>query len=57
MKQVGLSIAVADAHDVVKERCDWITQHTGGHGAVRDVCELLMTAHGTLDEQFSRYLG
>lgn len=57
MKQVGLSIAVADAHDVVKERCDWITQHTGGQGAVRDVCELLMQAHGTLDEQFSRYLG
>lgn len=57
MKQVGLSIAVADAHDVVKDHSDWVTQHTGGHGAVRDVCELLMQAHGTLDEQFSYYLG
>ncbi len=57
MRQVGLSIAVADAHDIVKEHSDWITQHKGGQGAVRDVCELLMEAHGTLNEQFSLYLG
>jgi 3-deoxy-D-manno-octulosonate 8-phosphate phosphatase (KDO 8-P phosphatase) len=57
MRQVGLSIAVADAHERVKAIADWTTQHNGGHGAVRDVCELLMEAHGTLEEQFSVYLG
>lgn len=56
MKKVGLSIAVADAHERVKHHADWITQHGGGHGAVRDVCELLMKAQGTLEEQFSIYL-
>lgn len=56
MKKVGLSIAVADAHERVRQHADWITQHTGGHGAVRDVCELLMTAQGTLEEQFAVYL-
>ena len=56
MKQVGLSIAVADAHERIKQLADWTTQHGGGHGAVRDVCELLMEAQGTLEEQFSAYL-
>lgn len=56
MKQVGLSIAVADAHERVKQFAHWNTQHGGGHGAVRDVCELLMEAQGTLDEQFAHYL-
>ncbi len=56
MRKVGLSIAVADAHERVKQQADWTTEHKGGHGAVRDVCELLMEAHGTLEEQFSVYL-
>lgn len=56
MRKVGLAIAVADAHDRVKQQADWITQHNGGHGAVRDVCELLMAAQGTLEEQFAVYL-
>ncbi len=56
MKQVGLAIAVADAHKQVKAMAHWTTEHIGGHGAVRDVCELLMEAQGTLEEQFSFYL-
>ncbi len=56
MKRVGLAIAVADAHKRVKAMAHWTTEHIGGHGAVRDVCELLMEAQGTLEEQFSVYL-
>jgi 3-deoxy-D-manno-octulosonate 8-phosphate phosphatase (KDO 8-P phosphatase) len=56
MRKVGLAVAVADAHEVVKQRADWTTSHNGGQGAVRDVCELLMQAQGTLEEQFARYL-
>lgn len=55
MRKVGLSVAVADAHERVKQQADWITTHNGGHGAVRDVCELLMAAQGTLEEQFAFY--
>jgi len=56
MRQAGLSIAVADAHERVKQQAHWTTPHKGGQGAVRDVCELLMTAQRTLEEQFSVYL-
>ncbi len=56
MKRVGLAIAVADAHERVIHFADWTTAHKGGHGAVRDACELLMEAQSTLEEQFSVYL-
>lgn len=56
MSKVGLSIAVADAHDLIKNQADWVTQHNGGQGAVRDACELLMNAHGTFEEQFSLFV-
>jgi len=56
MNKAGLSIAVADAHDIVKEKAHWITRHNGGQGAVRDACELLMEAHGSLEKQFSLFL-
>ena len=56
MNKVGLSIAVADAHERVKTQADWVTRHAGGQGAVRDACELLMEAHGTLEKQFALFL-
>ena len=46
MKRVGLSIAVADAHEVVRRHANWITAAGGGRGAVREVCEALLNAHG-----------
>ena len=46
MGMAGLAIAVADAHPVVREAAHWITPSAGGAGAVREVCELLLTAHG-----------
>jgi len=45
MAQVGLSIAVANAHPQVIERAAWQTQNSGGNGAVREVCDLLLFAH------------
>lgn len=42
MKQVGLSIAVANAVTQVKQQSDWQTQQTGGHGAVREVCDMIL---------------
>lgn len=46
MGRVGLAIAVADAHAWVRERAHWHTQRNGGHGAVREVCDLLLAAQG-----------
>ena len=46
MRQVGLAIAVADAHPRVKQCAHWYTEQHGGCGAVREVCEWLLAAQG-----------
>ena len=56
MKRVGLSIAVQDAHNFVKQQAHWCTALPGGYGAAREVCDLIMTAQGTLDAVLSQYL-
>ncbi len=48
MNRVGLAIAVADAHQEVIARADWVTPKAGGLGGARDVCDLIMQAQGTL---------
>jgi len=55
MKKVGLAIAVQDAHPFVKKHAHWITEHNGGRGAARDVCELIMEAQGTLEELLNAF--
>ena len=42
-KSVGLGIAVADALLEVRKSADLVTKAKGGEGAVREVCELLLT--------------
>jgi 3-deoxy-D-manno-octulosonate 8-phosphate phosphatase (KDO 8-P phosphatase) len=56
MRQVGLAIAVADAHPLVAAHCHWQTRIPGGRGAGREVCELIMRAQGTLDPMLQTYL-
>jgi len=55
MNQVGLAIAVGDAHPLVVKHSDWQTDSGGGRGAAREVCELIMQAQGRFSEQLSRY--
>ncbi|HET7758172.1 MAG TPA: HAD-IIIA family hydrolase [Steroidobacteraceae bacterium] len=42
MRAVGLAFAVADAHPRVRRAADVVTRRSGGRGAVREVCELLL---------------
>ena len=56
LRRAGLAIAVADAHELVKAHAHWVTANKGGHGAGRDVCELIMRAQGTLEPLWDRYL-
>jgi 3-deoxy-D-manno-octulosonate 8-phosphate phosphatase (KDO 8-P phosphatase) len=56
MRKVGLAIAVYDAHPFVIEHAHWQTPHSGGFGAARDVCELLLKAHGHYDSELQKYL-
>lgn len=55
MRRVGLAIAVQDAHPLVKQHAHWQTEHPGGRGAARDVCELIMSAQGTLQRELEKY--
>lgn len=49
MQRAGLSVAVADAHAAVISRAHWVTRSPGGAGAVREVCDLVLSAQGKLD--------
>jgi 3-deoxy-D-manno-octulosonate 8-phosphate phosphatase (KDO 8-P phosphatase) len=55
-KRCGLAIAVADAHDMVKRQAHYVTQARGGHGAVREACELVLAAQGKLETAMEAYL-
>lgn len=46
MQQAGLSIAVANAQDVVKQQANWTTKNAGGHAAVREICNRLLLEQG-----------
>ncbi|HEX2237009.1 MAG: 3-deoxy-manno-octulosonate-8-phosphatase KdsC [Pseudomonadota bacterium] len=56
LRRVGLAIAVQDAHSLVKRHAHWTTANPGGRGAVREVCELILQAQGSLDEAMRHYL-
>lgn len=44
LRQVGFAIGVANASDAIKSHCDYITEKPGGAGAVREICDLILTA-------------
>ncbi|HET6756834.1 MAG TPA: 3-deoxy-manno-octulosonate-8-phosphatase KdsC [Burkholderiales bacterium] len=56
MRRAGFALTVADAPAVVKERAHYVTRSVGGHGAVREACELIMQAQGTLEDRVAPYL-
>ncbi|WP_321785551.1 HAD family hydrolase [Paraburkholderia sp. J94] len=49
MLQAGFSAAPANAHTDVLARAHWVTDKTGGHGAVREVTDLILRAQGRYD--------
>lgn len=46
MKRVGFAVAVADAVKEVREAAQYVTQSKGGHGAIREVTDLLIGERG-----------
>ena len=52
--KVGFAVGVADAVEEVKERVDFVTTCPGGHGAVRELCELLLKSQGKWEKQLQR---
>jgi 3-deoxy-D-manno-octulosonate 8-phosphate phosphatase (KDO 8-P phosphatase) len=56
MKQVGMAIAVQDAHPFVIEHADYVTRTPGGRGAAREVIETILQAQGLLKDKLESYL-
>lgn len=56
MRHVGLAIGVPDGAAQVLNYCHYTTHRRAGHGAVREACEMIMSAQGTLDTQLAKYL-
>lgn len=50
MSQVGLSVAVADAHPMLLPRADYVTRIAGGRGAVRELCDLILLSQDKLED-------
>ncbi len=56
MRVCGLAVAVRNARKEVKEEADFITEHNGGDGAVRDVVEYVLKAQGQLQRCIDEYI-
>lgn len=55
LRKVGLSIAVADAHEMVRENVDMVTAAKGGAGAAREACEAILKAQGLWEKALERF--
>ena len=49
MEKVALKVCVADGHPLLAQRANYVTRIKGGHGAVREVCDLILQARGEID--------
>ncbi|PIE40637.1 MAG: phenylphosphate carboxylase subunit delta [Gammaproteobacteria bacterium] len=48
IRHAGFGATVADGTQLVLKHADWISNHRGGHGAVREFCEFILDAQGHL---------
>lgn len=56
LRSAGLAIAVANAHPALDAWVHWRTPQPGGHGAARNVCDLLLAAQGAYADDLGRWL-
>lgn len=56
LRRCGLAVTVPEAPAPVRRYAHYVTVAAGGRGAVREACELIMRAQGTLDAQLAQYL-
>jgi 3-deoxy-D-manno-octulosonate 8-phosphate phosphatase (KDO 8-P phosphatase) len=57
MLRAALGCAPANAHPEVRNRADLVTRLGGGAGAVRELCDLLLTASGQYPALLAAYTG
>ena len=52
----GLGASVADAHHEVKSRAQWVSKTPGGHGAVRELADFILTGREQFNALLADYL-
>ena len=55
LKRVGFAVSVPNGMEEVKAIAHHITSRSGGRGAVREICELILKSQDKWDEATSRY--
>lgn len=56
LTRAAFAAAPANAHVEIKARAHHITQASGGHGAVRELCDILLQASGHYADMLRRFL-
>jgi len=56
MQRCGLAIAVPNSRPEVLQAAHYVTEHSGGHGALRDAVEYILRAQGRLEQVIEAYL-
>lgn len=56
IRHAGFGVTVPNGYWLVREHADYCTQASGGNGAVREMCDLLLTAGGHLGAALTPYL-
>lgn len=57
LRRCGFAVTVADAPALLKRHADYVTRATGGRGAAREFCEVILHNQGSLNAQTARFLG
>jgi len=57
LKKVGFPATVADGIPELDDFVHWRSQHPGGGGAIRELCELILRTQGSWDQLTRRYFG
>ena len=55
LRRVGLAVAVPNAVEEVKRVSHYVTQRSGGRGAVREVIDLVLRSKGLWEQLMQRY--
>lgn len=56
MNRVALALTVPHAHPEVLQRAHWVSQRSGGQGAVREACDMILQARGDYSTALATYL-
>jgi 3-deoxy-D-manno-octulosonate 8-phosphate phosphatase (KDO 8-P phosphatase) len=56
MTRVGVSIAVSDACEIVRQNAAMVTMSKGGRGAIREICETILKAQGLWEQALKRFI-